>query len=461
MSVTLVLSEEIAQEIAERTALPHETAGVLIARLVETPGGRRLLARRMCWTDEAGYRERNAYGMAIAPEGYLPALALAEEDGAIAMWFHTHPPGPLGPHPSDADAAVDAVLAETFRIRTSSDFYATLIAGPGGPPFAFTGALHDPAGHVAPIDRLWLVGQRWRLLQADSGLAAAHPEMFDRNVRAFGPGIQTILGELVIAVVGCGGTGSAVAEQLVRLGVRHLTLIDADTLSLSNVTRVYVSTPGDVGRPKVEVLRDHLLRIAPDLTCETIMGMATMRHVAKALCAADVVFGCTDDNAGRIVLSRLATWYLTPVIDLGVLLSSGADGTLEGIHGRVTTLAPGHACLICRNRIDLARAAAELLTPEERKRLADEGYAPALGATEPAVVAFTTAVAAAAVNELLNRLIGYGPPSPRSETLLRVHEREVSTNHALPREGHYCHTASGKWGAGGEEPFLGQLWPAT
>src|SRR5437879_2374218 len=40
-------------------------------------------------------------------------------------------------------------------------------------------------------------------------------------------------------------------------------------------------------------------------------------------------------------------------------------------------------------------------------------------------------------------------------------EREISTNEALPRQGHHCHVAQGKWGAGDEEPFLGQLRGTT
>jgi hypothetical protein len=225
------------------------------------------------------------------------------------------------------------------------------------------------------------------------------------------------------------------------------------------VTRVYGSTPADVGRFKAEILRDHLTAIAPDLRCEAVNGMITLEPVARRLGACDVVFGCTDDNAGRLVLSRLATYLLTPVIDVGVLLSSDGDGTLTGIDGRVTILSPGSACLVCRDRIDLARAGAEMLTPTERKRLADEGYAPALGGTEPAVVAFTTAVAAAAVGELLERMIGYGPEPRPSETLLRLHDREISTNRAKPRPGHYCDPASGKLGQATATPFLEQTWP--
>ena len=147
-----------------------------------------------------------------------------------------------------------------------------------------------------------------------------------------------------------------------------------------------------------------------------------------------------------------------PVIDCGVLLTSDEKGLLRGIDGRVTVLTHGQACLVCRNRIDLARAAAELLTPDERRRREDEGYAPALGTTEPAVVTFTSMVAATAVSELLERLIGYGPIERPSEILLRCHEREISTNMAAPAQGHYCHPASGKVGAGMTEPFLEQTW---
>ena len=303
------------------------------------------------------------------------------------------------------------------------------------------------------------MGDRLRLVRSFNLETAGLSPAFDRNVRAFGAAVQQTLGDLRIAIVGCGGTGSVIAEQLVRLGVRKLILIDPDELSSSNVTRVYGSTPDDVGKPKVQILGDHLQRIAPDAIVDRVQGMITMKPIAKRLSACDLIFGCTDDNAGRLVLSRLATYLLIPVIDCGVLLTSGDTGLLEGIHGRVTVLVPGQACLICRDRIDLARASAELLTPEERIRRADEGYAPALGRAEPAVVTFTTAVGAIAVSELLERLIGYGVDPRPNEVLLRCHDREISTNIARPRERHYCHPLSGKIGMGMTEPYLEQTWP--
>ena len=124
----------------------------------------------------------------------------------------------------------------------------------------------------------------------------------------------------------------------------------------------------------------------------------------------------------------------------------------------MTILSPGTACLVCRNRIDLDLAAAEVLPDEEHERLANEGYAPALPGVEPAVVAFTTQVAAAAVGELLERLIHYGPDPVPTETLIRTHEREMSTNDQEPRARHYCSPVGGKLGVGVTDPFLEQLW---
>ena len=459
MPTTLVLPDPIVADLEAKAGLSVETGGVLLVAHHRTAAGERLLARSLHWVPDQAYERRTAHEMVIASEGYTDALALAEADGSVPLWLHTHPGG--CPLRSAKDERVDELIADVFRLRSGASGYGTVIVSPARGSLALTGTYQEAQCATTQIDRFWMVGDRWRLQPAfGSGADSPNSAMFDRNVRAFGEPIQQTIGMLRIGVVGCGGTGSAVAEQLVRLGARHLLLMDADTLSASNVTRVYGSTPADVGRPKTDVLADHLRRIASDLKCETVVGMCTSQRVAKALASADLIFGCTDDNAGRLVLSRLCYWFLTPVIDMGVLLTSDPNGTLDGIHGRVTVLTPGTACLLCRGRVDLARAAAETRAPEEHQRLEAEGYAPALGVVEPAVVAFTTMTAALAVSELLERLVGYGASPRPSEVLLRGHDREISTNTAMPTPGHYCHPASGKLGRGGTEPFLEQVWQA-
>ncbi|MBT9503147.1 MAG: ThiF family adenylyltransferase [Burkholderiaceae bacterium] len=460
MTATLVIPQPILRQLTDVVGHPLETAGVLLAKVVIVDGEQvRLLAREYRPVVDTAYARREVDRLTIDSMGYVPALARAEELGAMAIWVHTHPGIGSSPQPSRHDVVVDSLLAETFRLRAGSDFYGALILSPTESGFCFTGHLDSEGRDPQRIDRIWAVGDRFSLILNAADQSGESLEMFDRNIRAFGSAVQNTLSNITVGIVGCGGTGSAVAEQLVRLGVRKFVLIDPDTLSQSNITRVIGSVASDVGRRKVDVMADHLEAVAPDSQCERVASMLTVNHAASRLLGCDVVFGCSDDNAGRLILSRLPTYLLTPVIDCGVLLSSDGTNQLTGIHGRVTTVAPGQACLLCRDRIDVARAAAELMTPEERRRLENEGYAPALGRIEPAVVTFTTLVGATAVSELLERLIGYGPEPRPTEVLLRCHDREISTNVASPRLRHYCHPEAGVLGRGVTEPFLDMAWP--
>jgi molybdopterin/thiamine biosynthesis adenylyltransferase len=375
----------------------------------------------------------------------------------VPIWLHTHPGRNALTVRSEYDEIVDDELSETFRVRSGQSVYTSVVISPGDNLMRFSGIVID-GDDVSSLQRMLVVGPRWSLAAAvDIPVSERIPAMFDRQVRAFGGDLQQILSNLTIAIVGCGGTGSAVGEQLVRLGVRSILLVDPDELSDSNVTRVYGSTPAAVGRPKVEVLSEHLRRIAPDALVSCFQNKITEEKIARKLTECDVVFGCTDDNAGRLVLSRLSSYYLTPVIDMGVLLSSSL-GLLQGIDGRVTVLFPGEACLVCRGRVDLARAQAEQLDPSERESLQAEGYAPELGAMEPAVIPFTSMVASIAVAELIERFVGYGPDPEPGEILTRYHEREISTNSRAPTPRHYCDPEGEQLGTGDRTPFLGQTW---
>ena len=464
MTVTLVLTDELARALRAAAAIPIETAGVLSVRIVRTSAGDvRILARRLDWVPDEAYLAREHDRLSIASTGYVHPLGRAETDGDTCLWLHTHPGEGALPIPSEHDRVVDTRIADLFRLRTNSSHYGTLIVSPNGAELAFTGYIENYEGSRHPIERIWEVGDRFRSIRAfDSAHDSSLEDdlhRYDRHIRAFGPAVQQTLGDLRVGIVGCGGTGSIVAEQLVRLGVREFVLIDPDTLSASNVTRVYGSREVDIGRSKAQVMAAHLTEIAPSTRCQVVQSMLTLQSTARRLVGCDLIFGCTDDNAGRLVLSRLATYLFIPVIDCGVLISSVSDGTIAGVDGRITTVVPGDACLVCRGRIDLGRAAAELMSPAERQRREAEGYAPALGRVEPAVVAFTTMVGSMAVAELLERLVGYGPLDRPSEVLLRMHEREISTNKAVPRRGHYCDPEAGKMGLGINVPFLDQAWP--
>jgi molybdopterin/thiamine biosynthesis adenylyltransferase len=77
--------------------------------------------------------------------------------------------------------------------------------------------------------------------------------LFDRQILAFGEHVQRLLSRLHIGVIGLGGTGSAVCEQLTRLGIGRLTICDPQDFEGTNINRVYGSHTTDEGVPKAQI----------------------------------------------------------------------------------------------------------------------------------------------------------------------------------------------------------------
>ena len=461
MSAVLRVTGALHAELLAMAAGPVETGAVLLAHQYTIPARdgheerTALLGVDLVPVPEEAYEVRTDRSLQITSDGYVHALKTARQKSLVAIWVHSHPGDGAIPQPSIHDRRVNAALEELFANRTDTGQYGYLIVSHNAGKLTFTGALTGAVD--APINQLSVVGERWAFLPSYDADAGSDLGLFDRNIRAFGSGIQTTISTLTVAIVGAGGTGSAVAEQLARLGVRSFILIDPDTLSASNTTRVYGSTPIDVDRAKVDVLGDHLERIATGVRTTRVQGTILTEANARLLTGADLVFGCTDDNAGRIRLSRLPYYHLIPVIDCGVQISSDGAGTTTGIFARVTALHPGTGCLVCRDRIDFALADAETRAAADQQKLEREGYAPALPGVEPAVVTFTTLVAATATSELLERLVGYGDTPTPGELILLIHDRTIRANIEHPHPDHYCDPHTTPTGTD-TEIFLGLNW---
>lgn len=451
MSVTFALPESVTDVLL--AALDHEDEGAWTGVARVALDGELLMASELRAVPDEFYEERGPRRMRITSRGFMPAFtAAARDNAAIPVFVHTHPR--MAPHPSELDDAVDDLLCALAESRTGRPGYASIIIG--GSPTAprVTGRVWRTAGNSEPLDRLRIAGPNLSpLLADDRGADGPPPAIFDRQVRAFGPEGQRLLRALTIGVVGAGGTGSPTIEQLARLGVGKLLVVDDDIVDRRNLTRVHQSTEADLDRLKVDVARDSAEAFGTGTIVEAIPQKAVTEAVIRRLAACDIVFGCTDDHAGRLVLSKLAYHYLVPVMDLGVQVDVG-DGRVRGVHGRVTFAAPGYPCLECRGQVDLRLVAAEQMNPEERARQAEEGYVPGVGEAAPAVVPYTTATSATAVTEMTARLFGFGMEPPPGQLLLELHDRCVRSAGRPARDGHYC-TDPSRWALGDTSPPLG------
>jgi hypothetical protein len=285
-------------------------------------------------------------------------------------------------------------------------------------------------------------------------------EFFDRQVRAFGPDLQRLLARLRVGIVGIGGTGSAVLEQLTRLGIGELVISDGQTFEASNVNRLYGSRTIDQGVLKAKIGQRLVADVGLDTRLTVLDRPITFQSVAAALRDCDFIFGCTDDEWGRSILSRMSIYYGVPVFDVGVRIDS-QDGHIRSIQGRVTTLMPGSACLFCRGRITADRIAIESLRATDPKTAAErvrEGYAPELEDPAPAVIPFTTTVAASSVSELLHRLTGFMGDDQNSTEILHLFDVPSVRRNTKPSHlGCFC-APRVSWMRGDVRPFLDTSW---
>ena len=118
-----------------------------------------------------------------------------------------------------------------------------------------------------------------------------------------------------VAVFGIGGVGGHLAEALARAGVGHITLVDRDVVSLSNINRQAVALHSTVGRPKVSVMAERIHDINPDCKVEAF-ELFYLPETADVfdLSAYDFVADCVDTVAAKIELAVRCSTANTPLI---------------------------------------------------------------------------------------------------------------------------------------------------
>lgn len=449
--VTLAFPQPIWSDLNSWLEDPNEVAGILTGRVIDDDQGVTVLIRTVERAAASAYEVQRPDGLTLRSSGWVPAVRRGAANQEMAIFVHTHPGG--YPHFSTWDDRVDDDLVEAFIDLTGARLYGSLVLAGGHDP-GYAARLRRKDGPALEVTSIRVVGDRLTIYRLDGDTLGAD-QTHDRQVRALGEVGQRVLSGLRVGVVGAGGTGSPILEQLVRVGVGEIVVIDDDQITRSTVARGYGSGLADVGRPKVEVAFDLAGRIGLGTNLRPICGNLRTESVANELRHCDIVFCCVDGHGARVVLNRWAYWHLAPVIDVAVLVSS-TDDLITGIDGRLTWLSPGAACLLCRGRIDLQMAHVEHLDPQERRRLAEQGYVPELEEPQPSVVTYTSLIASLAATELLHRLFGLAPAEP-TEILLQLHGRSIRLNRRASREECFCGTPA-SWGQGVAQPYLDLTW---
>lgn len=133
-------------------------------------------------------------------------------------------------------------------------------------------------------------------------------EIFDRSKLLLGDAVFEALQNTRVILFGVGGVGSWCAETLVRSGVRHLTIVDSDRVSVTNINRQLMATTKTVGQVKVEALQVRLLEINPEAQVTALAAAYTPETAAQfQLETYDYVIDAIDSLSNKVQLILHAT----------------------------------------------------------------------------------------------------------------------------------------------------------
>ena len=219
------------------------------------------------------------------------------------------------------------------------------------------------ADQVAAAERFGL-----SLAQVEGLTLAADilPGRYQRNRRMLSCADQRTLFNSRVAIIGCGGLGGYVLEELARLGVGELLVVDPDVFEEHNLNRQLLASPLDLGRRKVDVAVERVARVNPAVSV-TAVPAAFDSTRGGLLQGARVAVDGLDSIDARLELASVCR-------DLGIPLVHGA---IAGWYGQLTTQPPGELLL---EKI-YGRAGHAIASNGVEKELGNPSFTPAVVAS--------------------------------------------------------------------------------
>lgn len=141
-----------------------------------------------------------------------------------------------------------------------------------------------------------------------------------------------------VLIIGAGGLGSPAAMYLAAAGVGHIGIVDADAVDLSNLQRQIAHGTADVGRAKVESMRETIERMNPDVRVQTYPLFAEEGNIAGLLEGYDFILDATDNFDAKFLINDACVRMKKPFSHAGILR----------FQGQVMTYVPGEGpCYRC------------------------------------------------------------------------------------------------------------------
>ena len=169
-------------------------------------------------------------------------------------------------------------------------------------------------------------------------------ERYSRTAMLIGEDAVMKLRRSHVLVCGVGGVGSFICEALARAGVGHLTLLDFDTVSMSNINRQLIALTSTVGRNKAQVMADRIADIDPDTKVDVLDMFFSSENADEVLSRGfDYIADAIDTVPSKLCLIEEAHRREIPIIS-----SMGTGNKLDPSRFRITDISKTSVCPLAK-----------------------------------------------------------------------------------------------------------------
>jgi hypothetical protein len=334
-SIYKLMHEDVIREHAHA----FERIGFLYTTSLLVDGNRLILAKRYVPVNDEDYIEDDSVGARINSNAIRKSMQtlLDNKEGCFHVHLHNHTGHP---NPSLIDEEGIPGIVEGFGNISPKQAHGYIILSKNS---MFATVKFGKEEVYRKPSKISIVGNPMKFIYPKT---TKKSKLKSNDRQSFlGDDYQENFDNIKVGIIGYGGGGSHIGQQLAHLGVKNICIFDHDRIELSNLNRLVGAQMQDVKKQefKTDIAKRVINGINPKARVEAVNDK--WQNKSELLQSCDVVIGCVDSYSERNQLEAECRRYLIPYIDIGMDVKLIDDG--YAMFGQVILSMPGKMCMQC------------------------------------------------------------------------------------------------------------------
>lgn len=362
--------------------------------------------------DDENYIDDDEVGARINSAAIRIALQKVLDSGNGCLHVHFHALSFGIPEFSDTDFVDNPEIVKSFSYVNKNQVHGMIVLGNNASNAM--GKISGDEAELTTVSKIVIVGYPMNFSFLKNQNFEFDEDRFDRQ-SFLGENSQFLFNNVRIGIVGLGGGGSHIVQQLAHLGIHIYNLFEYDETDKTNLNRLIGAELEDAERsvPKTVIAKRMIKRLMPNAEIN-IYGK--WQENPEKVHECDIVIGGVDSFVGRRDLEAESRRYMIPYVDIGMDVYDDHEGEPPSMAGQVILSMPDFPCLTCLGYLN-------------DRNLANEAAKYGKAGGKPQVVWSNGILASSAVGVVVDLITGWTKQEDRLVYLAYDGNRGIVENH--------------------------------